>query len=183
MMRTLAGEGMTMMVVTHEIGRTGGRRPSCSWTQAWWSRRVDPSRCSNTPLTSGRKFLRMVSGTTVPSSIHFSGLFVRRPRAWSMVSESTMADGLPAFVDEHVGYRRALEAAGVRVEEMALLDAFPDAVFVEDAALCLARTRSCFGRARRVGSARRRRSPLISRPGSQLSPESTTGSSMAATSW
>ena len=30
-----------------------------------------------------------------------------------------------------------MEAAGVRVEEMALLDAFPDAVFVEDAALCL----------------------------------------------
>ena len=42
-----------------------------------------------------------------------------------------------AFVDEHVGYRQALEAAGVRVEEMAPLDAFPDAVFVEDAALCL----------------------------------------------
>ena len=76
----------------------------------------------------------------MPSSIHFSLALVRPPTP--SVVDGLRADDGPdpdfgAFVDEHVGYRQALEAAGVRVEEMAPLDAFPDAVFVEDAALCL----------------------------------------------
>ena len=76
----------------------------------------------------------------MPSSIYFSLALVRPPTP-SVVDGLRADDGpapdFAAFVDEHVAYRRALEAAGVRVEEMAPLDAFPDAVFVEDAALCL----------------------------------------------
>ena len=54
-MRTLAGEGMTMMVVTHEIGRARSQTAPCSWTQGWWSRRVDLEQVLNTPATSGRR--------------------------------------------------------------------------------------------------------------------------------
>jgi dimethylargininase len=39
------------------------------------------------------------------------------------------------FVEEHAAYVRALEDAGLRVELLAALEAFPDSVFVEDAAL------------------------------------------------
>ena len=76
----------------------------------------------------------------MPSSIYFSLALVRPPTP-SVIDGLRAEDGpdpdFSAFVDEHVGYRRALKVAGVRVEEMAPLDAFPDAVFVEDAALCL----------------------------------------------
>ena len=41
------------------------------------------------------------------------------------------------FLDEHRGYVDALGAAGVNVTTLVGLDEFPDAVFIEDAALCL----------------------------------------------
>lgn len=74
------------------------------------------------------------------SSISFS-LALTRPPTPSVI-DGLRADAGPdpdfaAFADEHVGYQRALEEAGVRVEQLEPLDAFPDAVFVEDAALCI----------------------------------------------
>jgi len=76
----------------------------------------------------------------VSSSISFS-LALTRPPTPSVI-DGLRADAGPdpdfaAFADEHVGYQRALEEAGVRVEQLAALDEFPDAVFVEDAALCI----------------------------------------------
>jgi dimethylargininase len=41
-----------------------------------------------------------------------------------------------AFVDEHAAYIKALQAADVAVTVLSPLEAFPDSVFVEDAALC-----------------------------------------------
>lgn len=42
-----------------------------------------------------------------------------------------------AFRAQHVGYCEALRNAGVDVEVLPALEAFPDSVFVEDAGLCL----------------------------------------------
>jgi len=41
------------------------------------------------------------------------------------------------FRTEHRAYIKALEQAGLRVEVLPALEAFPDSVFIEDAALCL----------------------------------------------
>ena len=74
------------------------------------------------------------------SPIRFTRALVRPP-------SQSVVDGLRAiagpdpdfarFLAEHGGYCAALERAGMAVETMAELPAFPDAVFVEDAALCI----------------------------------------------
>ena len=74
------------------------------------------------------------------SPIRFTVALVRPPTP--SVVDGLRADDGPdpdfgAFQAEHDGYVRALADAGVRVEAMAALDEFPDAVFVEDAALCI----------------------------------------------
>ncbi len=74
------------------------------------------------------------------SPIRFTHALVRPPSA-SVVDGLRAIDGpnpdFDRFVAEHAGYCTALEGAGVAVEVMAELHAFPDAVFVEDAALCI----------------------------------------------
>ncbi|MEM9201296.1 MAG: arginine deiminase family protein [Actinomycetota bacterium] len=74
------------------------------------------------------------------SPIRFTAALVRPPSP-SVVDGLRAIDGpdpdFDAFVAEHAGYCDALAAAGMRVEVMEELDAFPDAVFVEDAALCV----------------------------------------------
>ncbi|MEM9466312.1 MAG: dimethylarginine dimethylaminohydrolase [Actinomycetota bacterium] len=76
----------------------------------------------------------------MPSPIRFTVALVRPPTP-SVVAGLRAGDGpdpdFGAFVAEHDGYVRALADAGLRVETMAALDDFPDAVFVEDAALCI----------------------------------------------
>ena len=74
------------------------------------------------------------------SPIRFSLALVRPPSP--SVVEGLRAEAGPdpdfaSFCAEHDGYVRALVAAGVEVVTMAALDEFPDAVFVEDAALCI----------------------------------------------
>ncbi|MCH1436228.1 MAG: hypothetical protein L7U56_11195, partial [Acidimicrobiales bacterium] len=74
------------------------------------------------------------------SPIRFSLALVRPPSP--SVVEGLRAEAGPdpdfdSFRAEHDGYVRALVAAGVEVVTMAALDEFPDAVFVEDAALCI----------------------------------------------
>lgn len=76
----------------------------------------------------------------MPSPIRFRQALVRPP-------SPSVVDGLRAeagpdpdparFRAEHAGYCEALERAGLTVEVMAELPDHPDAVFVEDAALCI----------------------------------------------
>jgi dimethylargininase len=72
------------------------------------------------------------------SSLAFDNAIVRTP-ARSVVDGLRAVDvGAPSFdgvMAEHAAYVRALEAAGVAVEALPALEAFPDSVFVEDAAL------------------------------------------------
>jgi dimethylargininase len=73
-------------------------------------------------------------------SYRFTDAVVRKPGL-------SVADGLRAvdrgqpdikrFMAEHNAYVRVLERAGLKVEVLPPLEAFPDSVFVEDAALCL----------------------------------------------
>jgi dimethylargininase len=73
-------------------------------------------------------------------SYRFTHAIARRPG-------NSVVDGLRAvdrgqpdidlFAAEHQGYVRALEHAGLQVEILPPLETFPDAVFIEDAALCL----------------------------------------------
>jgi len=78
--------------------------------------------------------------TMTANSYTFSHAIVRMPSA-------TMTDGLRAedvgdpdmdlFRKHHRDYIDALAATGASITELPALDEFPDAVFVEDAALCL----------------------------------------------
>jgi dimethylargininase len=74
------------------------------------------------------------------SPIRFRVALVRPPSP-SVVDGLRAVDGpapdFGAFVVEHEGYCAALAAAGLLVEVLDPLDDFPDAVFVEDAALCI----------------------------------------------
>lgn len=74
------------------------------------------------------------------SPIRFTHALVRPPSA-SVVDGLRAIDGpdpdFDRFVAEHGEYCVALERAGMAVEVMVELPAFPDAVFVEDAALCI----------------------------------------------
>ena len=73
-------------------------------------------------------------------SYRFSSAIVRQPGR-SVVSGLRSIDrGAPdfeRFLAEHRAYVRALEQAGLRVTVLDALEAFPDSVFIEDAALCL----------------------------------------------
>ena len=76
----------------------------------------------------------------MPSPIRFRQALVRPPTP-SVVDGLRAVDGpdpdYARFVDEHASYVAGLQAAGVVVEAMAELPGHPDAVFVEDAALCI----------------------------------------------
>jgi len=79
-----------------------------------------------------------------------SGRSYRFSHALTRVPTTSVAAGLraapgpdpdpEAFLDEHADYVTALETAGLSVTTLPGLDAFPDATFIEDAALCLGRT-------------------------------------------
>jgi dimethylargininase len=69
---------------------------------------------------------------------HFTRAIVRTPGPSAV--RGLRAGGGPdpdfaALLAEHAGYVAALKAAGIAVTELAALDAFPDALFVEDPAL------------------------------------------------
>jgi len=74
------------------------------------------------------------------SPVRFSHALVRSPGT-SVVDGLRVGDGPDpdpaAFLAEHQGYVAALEASGVKVVDLGVLDQFPDSVFVEDAALCI----------------------------------------------
>ncbi len=64
-MRQLAEEGMTMLVVTHEMGfaRNVSSRPF-SWRTAWWWSRLPPMSSLPTPKEERtREFLRKIAHT------------------------------------------------------------------------------------------------------------------------
>ncbi len=73
-------------------------------------------------------------------SYHFTHAVVRRPGLSSVDGLRAVDRGQPdirRFEFEHNAYVRVLERAGLKVEVLPPLEAFPDSVFVEDAALCL----------------------------------------------
>ncbi len=68
----------------------------------------------------------------------FNHALVRAPSRSVIDGLSALSVGRPSFegvLREHTAYARALEEAGVAVERLAPLEAFPDSVFVEDIAL------------------------------------------------
>lgn len=79
----------------------------------------------------------MTSSASLPVC-RFAHALVRAPGPSVVAGLRAVDRGAPAFagvVAEHTAYVRALEAAGVGVEVLPALDAFPDALFVEDTAL------------------------------------------------
>ena len=63
-MRNLAEEGMTMLVVTHEMGfarNVSSRR--YSWRTAWWWSRPLPTNSLPTPRGADQEFLRKIEHT------------------------------------------------------------------------------------------------------------------------
>lgn len=76
---------------------------------------------------------------TADRSFRFTHAITRQPAA--SVERGLRAGGgagpdPAAFRIQHASYVAALEAAGVEVTTLAPLEAYPDSVFVEDAALC-----------------------------------------------
>jgi len=74
-------------------------------------------------------------------SYRFSRAIVREPGAGVSRGIRAVDRGAPdlqTFRAEHRAYVRALERAGLKVEVLGALEAHPDSVFIEDAALCLA---------------------------------------------
>ncbi len=73
-------------------------------------------------------------------SYRFTHAIARRPGG-SVVNGLRAVDrghpDIDLFLAEHQGYVRALERAGLKVEILPPLEAYPDSVFVEDTALCL----------------------------------------------
>ncbi|MDK3074308.1 arginine deiminase family protein [Sedimentitalea sp. JM2-8] len=73
-------------------------------------------------------------------SFEFTRAITRRPAA-SIVNglraEDTGTPDLENMLDAHAAYVAALKSTGAEVIELPPLSAFPDAVFVEDTALCL----------------------------------------------
>lgn len=73
-------------------------------------------------------------------SYQFSHALCRRP-AKSLINGLRAIDtGQPdyqTFVTDHDDYIKALKSAGAQVQILEALEAFPDSVFIEDAALCL----------------------------------------------
>lgn len=73
-------------------------------------------------------------------SYRFSHAISRQPAASCTAGLRAVDVGAPdhaLFLAQHAAYVAALEAAGVAVELLPALEAFPDSVFVEDTALCL----------------------------------------------
>ncbi|MEM6496365.1 MAG: dimethylarginine dimethylaminohydrolase [Pseudomonadota bacterium] len=74
------------------------------------------------------------------NSYTFSHAITRAPAATIANGLRTVDTGTPElslFSRHHADYRAALESTGATVVNLAALDAYPDSVFVEDAALCL----------------------------------------------
>ncbi|MEP1207382.1 MAG: arginine deiminase family protein [Rhizobiaceae bacterium] len=75
-----------------------------------------------------------------PRSYTFSHAVTRRPSA-AIVDGLRAVDigtpDLPIFLQHHADYVAALKSTGAQVTELDELAAFPDSVFIEDAALCL----------------------------------------------
>jgi dimethylargininase len=73
-------------------------------------------------------------------SYQFTHAITRRPPASICNGLRAVDQGDPdhaLMLDDHRDYVAALQAAGVRVVELAPLEPFPDCCFVEDTALCL----------------------------------------------
>jgi len=73
-------------------------------------------------------------------SYRFSDAIVRLPGRSVARGIRAIDKGAPVyetFLSEHRKYIRALEKAGLNVTVLNALEAFPDSVFIEDAALCL----------------------------------------------
>jgi dimethylargininase len=73
-------------------------------------------------------------------SYRFSDAIVRRPGRSVGMGIRAVDQGTPdfgRFRDEHDEYVKALRKAGLTVTVLDALETFPDAVFIEDAALCL----------------------------------------------
>lgn len=66
---------------------------------------------------------------------------IARPPSKSIVDGLRAVDrgqpNLETYLAEHAAYLQTLESCGVELEVLQPLDAYPDSVFVEDAALCL----------------------------------------------
>ena len=74
------------------------------------------------------------------TSWQFTRAVTRRPAASITAGLRAVDTGTPdlaLMLDHHAAYVATLKEAGAEVTELAALDAFPDAVFVEDTALCL----------------------------------------------
>ena len=73
-------------------------------------------------------------------SYRFSAAIVRTPSRSVVRGIRAIDRGAPdfeRFLAEHRDYVRALERAGTQVTVLSALEAWPDSVFIEDAALCL----------------------------------------------
>ena len=76
-------------------------------------------------------------------SYNFTHAIVRIPSKSVVNGLSSQSQSVPdpdAFLSEHIAYTNVLQASGVQVTVLPKLEQFPDSVFVEDAALCLAGT-------------------------------------------
>lgn len=74
------------------------------------------------------------------ASFRFTHAITRRPNAeitGGLRAVDTGAPDLETFLDHHAAYVAALDKTGARVIELPAESGFPDAVFVEDTALCL----------------------------------------------
>ena len=74
-------------------------------------------------------------------STHFTHAITRRPAASITKGLRAIDTGTPDLArmqSHHADYIAALKATGAAVIELPALDAYPDSVFVEDTALCLA---------------------------------------------
>ncbi len=74
-------------------------------------------------------------------SYSFSHAIVRAPSrsiVRGLLAVETSQPDLERFNQHHAAYVAALASTGATVTELEPLDAFPDSVFIEDAALCLA---------------------------------------------
>lgn len=79
-----------------------------------------------------------MAGTT-PGDALFKHAIVRSPSRSLVEGISTSGLGRPVYdkaLEQHFAYIRALQACGVEITILPAAEAFPDSVFVEDAALC-----------------------------------------------
>lgn len=77
---------------------------------------------------------------TMPKSYQYTHAICRKPSASiidGLRAVDTGAPSLELFQSHHADYVAALRSTGAEVQVLDALEAYPDAVFVEDAALCL----------------------------------------------